>query len=221
VWKRFLVGALNLDSPSRDESLFLLEVMKSFLRYGADTQCHIRCRLEDPPYEDIEGETVSEAIEKILHRHQLASTTDKSVSELLELLQSEIQNVEAHDTYCERILNATQDRHCNSFGNQRDSRIQILPSSATCEENAGPGYAKLNLIETPPGGSKDIEQMRQDSSFRQSQAPRGERRRVLGDPRVSKHPKVPPRSANFRVMVRVAHELAVKSSTSKLSEYHT
>jgi hypothetical protein len=220
VWQRFLVGALNLDSPSRDESLFLLEAMKSFLLYGADTQSRIRCKSKDSLSQDIEGKRASKAIKKILHRHRLTSEANKSVNELLKLLQSEIRNAEAHDAFCETTRSLTQNESYNIPEPQNSAPIHKYPTFITRDDHVRPRYDELNWMETLAGGPRDIVQMRQDLGFGRSQVPGSRRTRVLGNPEVSKHSKVPSQSTNARAMIRVGHEFVVRSYTREFSEYH-
>jgi NACHT domain len=226
AWQQFLMRAL--DSAlllHKDYSSFFLGVMKSFLRYGADTQCRISCKSTGYIFEDENARTVSEVIGGILLRIRgVTSIWDRrqeaSETEILDLLQSEIRNVEAHNAYCEANLNAAQDEYSGSFENHEASIIQAFPTFATRDDYVRPGYGESNRMETPRG-ARNIMKMRQGSSFRRSQVHSGGQTCILGNPKVSKHSELLPRSANARAMVRGEHEFAVESYTWEFSEYQT
>jgi hypothetical protein len=197
VWEQFLTRALGGRFLwNKDYFSFFLGVTKSFLRYGADTQGRIRYNVNGSLAPNIEGRTVSEVITEMLHSNQFNAATDpSSLNETLNLLQLEILEVEAHDAYREKILNATQDEHPGSFENHDASLIQAFPTPANRDDYARPGYGESNRMETLRG-ARDVMRIKQASSFRRSQVHSGGRTCILDNPKVSRHSDLPPRSVN-------------------------
>jgi hypothetical protein len=196
MWQEFLKGALSWSQIDGASSCILLlpGVMKCFLRYGADTQCPIRCTREDSFFEDNEPRTVSELIKEILHRCNAES--EASVKELLALLQSEIRNVEAHDSHCQMTLNPKGSKRYDSCLHKPAPPTQSVLKATNSFDRSRPGYCKPGAVGYHWDAQNNTTRLRQGADFRRPQVTGRGITLVHRDPKMSKDVQAPSSTTN-------------------------